>query len=256
MKTIYLFFSLLFIGPNTAFAECVSSILFFPASKKIGLNPMFIIEGSDYYQKTIESFRKRTIYLESDKGETVVLELCEILKGQMQVTQAVLKPVRPLKPNTVYSLKYDCQSEREYNKLKRWNPETGENEKIYWKTSVTHVSPLRDKDTKISYLKNEYAEYGCGPDAHAIFEVSPANDGETWYRTEVTELSTRKKTDYYLLERESKLYVGHSMCGGPFAFKPAQKYQVRFTPVNANGLPGKTTPWKTFNSPYKNILKY
>lgn len=250
---LYLFLFLLFSVGNIALAKCtINGMQFFPRQKNISLNPMFIIEGYDRSQSTIESFKKRTVYLESNTGETIALELCEILSGQMRVTQAVFKPTARLEPNTTYFLKYSNQTKRESEEMFQRHPETGEREKVYWQTSVSQSSPSLNTDLNISYEKSEVIAYGCGPSTHAIFKVSPKDNEKIWYRTEVKELSSGKKTTFYIREWKGRLHVGHGMCGGPFTFKRSGKYHVRFTLVNTDGQRRKTTDWKTFESPYVN----
>ena len=69
MKKIILLLLLTF-GINTAFAECaMSGMTFYPEKKEISLNSMFIIQGYSFSQKTINSFKERTIYLESENGD-------------------------------------------------------------------------------------------------------------------------------------------------------------------------------------------
>lgn len=105
---------------------------------------------------------------------------------------------------------------------------------------------------KIDYEKSEVFHYGCGPSSNAIFKVSNSNTLEIWYKTEVIEIATNKKTTFYLTEWENKLNVGHGMCSGGFIFKDVGKYKVRFTPTNSDGESLKTTEWKLFASPFEN----
>lgn len=252
MKTFYVSLVLLLTASNI-FADCAGSAMqFFPGPKNTSPDSRFIIEGYGYSQQIVKDLEKHPIYLESDSGEMVLLELCEILPGGMEVTQAILQPVNPLQPNTTYYLEYPNLKTQQKNEMTRRNPETGENEKVYWTTSSSAIPKTAASNIRIRHDKNEYHEYGCGPSAYAVFEVSGTLDGETWFKTEVTELSTGQKTAYYLMPAEGKLYVGHGMCGGPFTFKNSGKYQVCFIPVNPDGTPGKTTKKMTFESPYEN----
>ena len=79
MKKIILLF-LLILGIKSSFADCsMSGMYFFPETEDISLNSMFIIEGYAFSQKTINNFKERKIYLESESGELVELNLQEIL---------------------------------------------------------------------------------------------------------------------------------------------------------------------------------
>jgi hypothetical protein len=108
---------------------------FFPSTKEISLNSMFIIQGYAFSQKTIKSFKERIIYLESENGELIELNLQEILTGQMQLTQAIFCPTSELKSNTKYFLKYSDQTENEGREMMQYNREKKEREKVYWKTT-------------------------------------------------------------------------------------------------------------------------
>jgi hypothetical protein len=245
-----LFFSLVV---NFSYADCaMSGMDFFPKKRNISLNSLFIIQGYSMSEETVESFRKREIFLISESGEMVLLTLQEILKGQMSLTQGIFKPVRELKPNTKYFLKYSNETKREIVEMQQWNAESKQREKVYWQTSEVKSTDLISSSLKIDYEKSEVIHYGCGPSSNAIFTVSNSNDLEVWYKTEVIEIATNKKTTFYLTEWENKLNVGHGMCAGGFIFKDVGKYKVRFTPVNTDGESIKTTEWKLFDSPFEN----
>lgn len=247
---VLLFFTL---AVNFSYADCaMSGMEFFPKNRNISLNSLFIIQGYSMSEETVESFRERAVYLVSESGELVLLTLQEIFKGQMSLTQAIFKPVRELKPNTKYFLKYSNETKREIIEMQQWNSESKQREKVYWQTSALKSTDLISPSLKIDYEKSEVFHYGCGPSSNAIFTVSNSNALEIWYKTEVIEIATNKKTTFYLTEWENKLNVGHGMCAGGFIFKDVGKYKVRFTPTNPDGESIKSTEWKLFDSPFEN----
>lgn len=252
MKKIILLLVLTF-GIKTVLADCSSSgMYFFPETKEISLNSMFIIQGYFNSQKTINSFKNRTIYLESEKGERIELNVQEILKGQMYLTQALLCPVSELKPNTTYFLKYSDQTERETKEMKQWNSGKKEYEKVYWTTTDKKELKTLNSNLNVKFEKTEVIHYGCGPSANAVFDVKNKSESEIWYKTEVVDLSTNEKKVFYIKEWNGKLNVGHGMCAGAFTYNNKGKYKVRFTPMNTDGKSLKTTDWKTFESPFMN----
>ena len=208
---------------------------------------MFIIQGYAFSQKTINSFKNRIIYLESENGELIVLELQELLKGQMQLTQAFFCPVSELKPNTTYTLKYSNQTENEEREMTKYN-----REKVYWKTTDKKSIDTLNSNLTLEFEKTEVIHYGCGPEANAIFRIRNKPESEVWYKTEVIELETNKKFVYYIKEWNGTLSVGRDMCSGAFTFNRKGKYKVRFTPMNIDGKALKTTNWKIFESPFMN----
>lgn len=246
------FLLLLFIfGVKAASAKCLmSGMTFYPEQKEISLNSMFIIQGYSFSQKTINNFKERTIYLESENGELIKLNLQDILKGQMNLTQAIFKPSKELEPNTTYFLKYSDQTENEGREMMQYNRMEKEREKVYWKTTDKKTIEILNSNLNVEFEKTEVKHYGCGPSANAIFDVKNKFESEIWYKTEVVEIETNKKTIYYIKEWNGKLNVGHGMCSGAFTFNRKGKYKVRFTPMNTDGKSIKTTNWKTFESPF------
>ncbi|WP_416442708.1 hypothetical protein ACH3O9_17850 [Leeuwenhoekiella sp. A16] len=250
-KIILLLF--VFFGIKSGFAECaMSGMEFFPEQKEISLNSMFIIQGYALSEKTINSFNERKIYLESKSGELIELNLQEILKGQMQLTQAIFCPSSELKPDTQYFLKYADQTENEEREMRRYNRETKESEKVYWKTTDKKALKTLNSTLNIEFDKTEVILYGCGASANAIFNVKNKSNFEIWYKTEVIYLNTNGKKVFYIQELNGKLNVGHGMCAGAFTYDYKGKYKVRFTPMNTDGKSLPATDWKTFESPFMN----
>jgi len=256
MKNII--FLLVFIfGIKSANAEdffmCSNSGMdFFPSTKEISLNSMFIIQGYATSQETINSFKNRIIYLESKNGEIIELHLQEILKGQMKLTQAIFRPVSELKPNTTYFLKYSKQTKNEEREMMQYNREKKKREKIYWKTTdKKSMSPL-NPNLNIEFNNTKVNIYGCGPSANTIFNVNNKSEVEIWYKTEVINLKANTKNTFYVKEWKGKLNIGHGMCSGAFTFNRKGNYKVRFSPMNTDGKSLKTTEWKTFESPFLN----
>ncbi len=250
MKKILLVFVLI-IGIKSVFAECSSDgMYFFPATKEISLNSMFIIEGYAYSQETVESFRNRKVYLEDKEGQLIELILQTILKGEMELTQAIFKPEKELKRNTIYFLKYANQTEHESLEMQRYNIEKDEMEKVYWQTTDKKSMAELNTDLSIEFEKTEVQFFGCGPEANAVFGVKNKPNAEIWYKTEVIEIEINKKNIYYLWEWDGKLWVGHGMCSGAFIFQDKGRYKVRFTPMNTDGKSLATTGWTVFESPF------
>lgn len=246
-KTIFLL--LLTFGIQSAIAKCSQYGImdFFPRNGEISLNSMFIIEGYANSQKTINSFKDSTIYLESENGELIKLKLQEILKGQKAVTQAIFYPITELKPNTTYYLKFANQIEKVSRDV---NQRLGsKKEKLYWKTTdKKFIAPL-DSNLTIEFEKTE-AGYKMDRSEFAIFDVKNLSEHEVWYKTEVVDLRTNNKQVYYITGNTYKICVGHYSCSGPFTFYGSSKYKVRFTPMNTDGKTLETTDWKIFDNPY------
>ena len=250
MRNIILLLILTF-GIKFSHADCgMNGMQFYPEQKEISLNPMFIIQGYSFSQKTINSFKERKIYLESESGELITLNLREILKGEKQLTQAIFYPISELKQNTTYFLKYSDETENEVKEMMQYNSDKKARERVFWKTTDKKNFETLNSSLKIIFKKNEVIHYGCGPSVNALFDIENKTESEIWYKTEVIEIDTNKKTVFYIMEWKEKLNVGHGMCSGAFVFNRKSKYKVRFTPMNTDGQSLKTTNWINIENPF------
>ncbi|MBV7440455.1 hypothetical protein KRX57_03410 [Weeksellaceae bacterium TAE3-ERU29] len=255
MKKILLIIFVLTI--KLTYAECgVTDMSFYPENTKVSLNSMFIIEGYGWGQEVIKTFNKRKVYLETETGEKIDLKCLNIYKGY-GLSQAIFKPIERLKPNTKYFLKWENLTEIEITQLKRYNIDTKNNEDVFWETTDEEFTKPLNSRLSIKFKDTEVIHYGCGPSVYANFEIENKNNSsEVWYKTELVDLATNKKSTYYLISSEAKLGVGHGMCAGGFGFSYKNrdnKYKVRFTPMNTDGKTLKTTQWITFINPFKQV---
>lgn len=247
-----LFILLIAFNLKSAYADCIMcggrGLVFFPQQKEISLNSMFIIQGYGSSQSTINSFKNRKVYLESDIGEIIELNLHKILKGQMKLTQAIFFPASELQSNTKYFIRYPAQNKEQ---MMRFNREKQERENVYWKTTNKKLMDSLNSNLNIELSTTKIIPYGCGPSVNAIFNIKNKSESQIWYKTELVEIGTNKKNVYYIKEWNETLNVGHGMCAGAFTYNEKSKYKVRFTPMNIDGKSLKTTKWTYFNSPFE-----
>lgn len=192
------------------------------------------------------------MYLESDKGEQIQLNLQEIIEGQMALTQAVFCLNTDLQPNTNYSLRFENQTKDETSKMIVYNSETNKREKRSWRTTDQKSIALLDSKLSLQFEKTEVQHFGCGPAANAVFTIKNNSESEKWFKTEVVNIKSNKTFSFYLTPRDNKLYVGNNMCSGAFLYHKRGSYKVRFTPMNTDGKSLDTTDWFTYNSPFLN----
>ncbi len=230
-------------------ACAISALTFYPLKKEISVNSKFIIEGYAFSQKTIENLSDYKVYLEDNQKNKIMLEIVEILKGEMKLTQAILKPNQQLTPNTTYFLRIIGISDLDKNSLYKWNSDTEKREPISWITNNTILEDLISENLQLKYHQDKATLFGCGPEIYAIFNIKNSKNRETWYKTEVVSLKSNSKTTYILVTKEDKLNVGHGMCAGAFTFKDKGKYKIRFTPMNIETKMNKPTNWITIENP-------
>jgi len=248
MKCNFLFLAslVLFLAFNT-FAKCNSSgIEFYPKKKVIFTNSNFIIEGYGSTTSLILSFENRPLYLINDKSnEKIKLELVNIYTGAKNINQAIFKPEQNLKPNEKYFLKIENLTEKELKLIR------SKGELIYWLTRKSNNVDFENFDIDINYFGNEYTEYGCGPAVSATFKITKNYSIETWFKTELKDLSDNSLQTYILTNASNFIDVGHGMCSGPFQFGQSGNYKVRFTPMLSNGNFLQDEGWSTFSNPYQ-----
>ncbi len=245
---LFLLFSLV---SKSAIADCAPfGMYFFPQTKEISLNSMFIIQGYAMSQETVRSLEHRTVYLESSSGEIVELVLQDLLIGQMELTQAIYRVSKELQPNTTYYLRYSDQSVREsrYMHLRR----NKQNVPVSWTTTNRKYEAKLHTDLNLSFDDTSVTFYGCGPEANALFDIKNTSNKEVWYKTELWDLASNTKRIFYLKSGKGQLFVGHGMCSGAFTFSKTGNYKVRFTPMNTDGKTLPTTEWTEFESPFVN----
>lgn len=245
-----LFFLLIFLtSTQFAIADCTSTgMIFQPMQEKINRNAMFIIEGYAMSINTIKTFKNRKVYLKSESGELVELKLQEILYSSMNLAQAIFLPSKTLQPNTKYFLKYENQTDKETRDMQyRFH---GDRKPLYWITSTEEYGKTFSTPVSASYKDSHVEYYGCGPEAHAIFDLKNDPSKKTWYKTELLDVATNTISVYYIRSYNNKISVGHNMCSGAFSFNGKGMYKVRFTPINSDGKEATTTDWITFKSPF------
>jgi len=96
---------------------------------------------------------------------------------------------------------------------------------------------------------------GCGPSANALFELKKNYTSETWFKTELMDLSDNSLQTYIITESTNFINVGHGMCSGPFKFGKSSTYQVRLTPMLCNGILLQDDGWSHIANPYKKELE-
>ena len=251
MKIILLFITLAFT--LNCYSKCKSNgWTFFPSKSKITENSLFIIDGYGRTQEIINNIGKtHNTYLKSGE-EKIKLNVIEILVGQFNITQVVLKPEKNLTSGKEYELIIEGII-NEYDKPTRYNSATNKYEKVIWKVTSNIDIDAPKWITKPIFKNSLYVMFGCGPDVSSNFTFMSSDSSEFLIRTTVKNLTTGKQTSYYLSCFKNIIEIGHGMCSGAFDFGNDEKFEVEFTLMD---LCGNTTVWKgdriTFNNPKNN----
>ena len=217
-------------------------------SSRLNKNGIIILEFYTSSQSLITYLNtKYPIYLKSDKGN-VFLNIIETLKGEMNLTQIVLKPSTELKVNETYSLEIDNLPKYE-EKLERYNYLTNKREKFTFTINNFTDINLPKLISSPIVQKKTLARYGCGPASWVYFSLIGQDESELFVRASVKNNSTGKITTYILNLEDSITKIGHGMCSGAFLFDNSKNYEVVFQLYDQSGNKSNFTEPILFTKP-------
>ncbi|MBK8245446.1 MAG: hypothetical protein IPK88_18615 [Saprospiraceae bacterium] len=217
------------------FSKCASfGIYFWPNKKTIHQNSILVMEGFGTSQKIVSGLGTTYIPYLKTGTQKIKLKVQEILVGQYELTQALLKPETNLSVGQEYELTIENLLDFE-NEVPIINNYTGENESIKWIVIAQQDISAPTWTNGPKFKNSTYEEYGCGPETFVNFTFSANSNSEFLIRTVVKNLSTGKETAYYLPNRDNVIEVGHDMCSGAFVFYDGNKFEVEFCLFNEYG---------------------
>lgn len=220
-------------------AKCASNgLTVFPHGNTIAPQGIIMIEGYARSQDVINGLGKQhAVYLKS-KSHTVKLLVQEVLVGEMQLTQAILKPATSLRKGETYQLHIGNLPADESLVL---HNEDGTTSPISWKVADAPPKPMLTSAPK--YVDQSYIEYGCGPSVYMNFMV-PVHNATPFLVKATVKTENGTEHSYYIQpEADGRAQLGHGMCSGAFVFMPGIKYTASFALLAAGGeLSGPTAP--------------
>jgi hypothetical protein len=251
MKKSFLIIAFLLIT-KIALAKCAGGMIWvWPFSMQVSPNTVFILNAYDDAQHSIIALNNGGNAFIFTEGDTIYLKVLKINVGQFNRSQALVKPVRNLKPGKHYKIKIDNYEPDYYYKKdfeRGWYvKEKLDNSKPFWKEYPALFSKISN-------------EYGCGPDSYVKFCLCISDESPVAVLTKTKEISTGLTSEYYLFPDSSILSVGYGMCSGAFKFLPGERYASSFSLIDASGNYGSSTDFYHYESPpreiaYKKIFK-
>lgn len=216
------------------FSKCAGGLYFWPTKQTISQNSIFVINGDATGQKMISGLGTTyKVFLKSNK-QRIKLNIQEILVGQYDLTQAILKPETVLSVGQEYELVIENLGDLE-NAVYKYNDSTRRREKIKW-TVTSNSDTILPVWTQRPIFKNDsYMSAGCGPIVFANFAFSASDNSEYLIKTTLKNKSTGIETIYYLNPGDEIIAVGHGMCSGAFNFDGGDKFEVEFSLFDASG---------------------
>lgn len=229
----------------SASAKCMDNgIYLLSQSSSLHKNGLVILEFYGSSQSLVKDLNKKyPIYLKS-KANKVELIPIEILKGDMKVTQVVLKPSSYLKPNEIYTLgiAHLTGNKNQPSKTDGGLP-------IRFKISRTTDLQKPVFISSPTEQKKTIDLFGCGPASWVYFNVSALDNSEFYVRIQVKNQASGIKTEYILNRENGQIRVGHGMCSGAIYFEDGRQYEIRFQLVDQSGNKSNFTKAIKFISP-------
>ncbi len=226
----------LFIGSSVCLAECGDrGIWVWPNQTEIKANSLFLVTGYASDQEVIKQLNSSyPIYLQS-KTEKISLTVERIVEGNFSLTQAILKPNRPLTSGETYTLCIEGQPYLEKFIPTRYNSRTRKHETVEWEVSddIDTEPPVWDDPPAETGKSLIY--YGCGPSIYVRFSCDVSDESEFLVKATLTSKASKKTSTYYLIPKEEFMQVGHGMCSGEFDFDEGEDYLIEFSLVDASG---------------------
>ncbi|MEO6347549.1 MAG: hypothetical protein ABIO60_06525 [Aquaticitalea sp.] len=240
---------LTFFITTIAFAKCTSrGIYCLTKSPTLNKNGLIVLEFYALSQLLISHLNEKyPIYLKSSNGK-VQLNVIEILKGEMSLTQIVLKPASGLKPDQIYSLEIDNLPKGEL-KPKRYYGSSNKREELTFKISNLVDINLPVLTNTPTEQKKTLVYYGCGPATWVYFTVAGHDESELFVRANLKNKSTGKVTTFILTLEDGLTKIGHGMCSGPFHFDIGDNFEVTFQLFDQSGNKSDSTNSISFTKP-------
>lgn len=245
--SIIVSFAFLFIGFKSL-ADCGGSGLSaYPHQKEIPKTSLFVLDGYAGSQQVIKNLNTEfPVYLQTG-NERISLKVIEVHIGQFNISQALLKPEKPLVPGKKYQLIIENVSDGIVTR----NKTADITRKIMTEYLVKDESDTEAPQwIKAPTEKDKSLEhFGCGPSIHVNFQMDVKEQSDFLVKTTVKNKTTGTETVYYIGTEKDGLSVGHGMCSGAFTFDSSIDYEAKFMLMDTSGNVSEETDWISFTRP-------
>ena len=165
----------------------------------------------------------------------VELEVVEKLKGQVSLTQWILKPKELLKTGRTYVLRFDHPNQGYRNDFRIYDYDLSLYRPPHWTVSGKPDTDVPEWEREPYFARSSFRKFGCGNKMLAHFYMHVKDASELLFKVEVMDESTGKSGIYYLTEEDQVVKIGRGMCSGAFDFQEERKYKARFQLMDACG---------------------
>lgn len=232
---------LLALTASEARAKCSSmGMSFWPRNRTIRQNSLLVVDGYSQSQAVLTGLGSTHEAFLQSGNQRIPLEVAQILIGEFEVTQVVLKPHRILEAGRQYEVVIVTAGKKA--------TDTSNLVFLHNRGKVVYTVAAGPQDhTAPRWLAapagkgQQYEEFGCGPAVSVDFAAPGQDESEWLVKAAVQNLTTGQVTTYYLQPagEQRTISVGHGMCGGAFQLRNGKLYSVTFVLMDAAG---NTTP--------------
>ncbi|MEJ7609947.1 MAG: hypothetical protein WKF88_02080 [Ferruginibacter sp.] len=240
---------LTFFITTSVSAKCANSGIYcLSKSSTLNKNGLIILVFYGSSQSLISDVNiKYPIYLKSSK-EKVSLNIIETLKGEMNLTQIILKPASELKADEIYTLQIENLPKYEL-KPERYNSLLNKRVELTFKISNSIDIDLPTLTSTPTEQKKTLVYYGCGPASWVYFTLAGQDKSELFVRASVKNKATSQSTTYILSLENGVAKIGHGMCSGAFHFDNSDNFEVAFQLFDQSGNKSNLTKTISFTKP-------
>lgn len=246
----FLFIVILIAISFISSAKCGGSGIGLHTKTVLAKDGIIIVEFYSSDQYIAEGLNKRHPVSLKSGQTTIKLTVLEVLSGDYQLTQVILRP------DTILSEKEEYRLYIEDLNNKAFPPKFLNEKSRNWISGPITVKRNVTTDVSafnymITETKKTLVSYGCGPASWVYFNVSGLDSSTLYVRTTVKSLRSGSVTTYVLPIENGQVRVGHGMCSGAFYFKNAGDYEVTFTLTDQSYNKSITSRSLVFSQPVK-----
>lgn len=234
----YLFCLLLCFPILQSLGRCGSEMIHvWPEAPSIQENPIIIIQGYARSMEIVDGLnQKYPIYLQYSSGK-VELEIIEKCRGDMRLSQVLLKPKQALIPGETYTLIFENIPKKDhfFDPTKRWNNWMEMDEPYRWTCTEKRDESCPTWEKPPQKPTEDVQFYGCGPARYLVFDCQIEDSSEVLVHTTVRHIETGVEKSYFLSTDMKQIRVGHGMCAGAFTFSEGGQYEISFSLMDLAG---------------------
>ncbi|MDU0371479.1 hypothetical protein ACFPAF_13820 [Hymenobacter endophyticus] len=182
--------------------------------------------------------RQIPLYLRSTHDSVPLRVLERPVNPQSSDMQLLLQPVRPLLPDTLYSLRYAISDDSYRNLFRMRRARAGSKQLVpvyRWRVAATPDTEAPRWTGTPAMVRREYSENSEGINNYVLFSGPVQDDSPVLVRATIWSARLAAPVISYLTLWQNQLGIGWFTCGGDFTFQWNETCTVAFEALDAAG---------------------